>query len=61
MMDSDSEKVRNSSPLPHLASSGEPMSNGLARQMIFGTCPDQFDDSVLTAGKGISRLMNLGQ
>ena len=60
MIHSDSEKIRNSSPLPHLASSGEAMSDGLARQMIFGTKLDQFDDSVFTAGKGFSRLMTMG-
>ena len=37
------------------------MSDGLARQMVSGTYPDQFDDSVFAAGKGFLRLTNLGQ
>ena len=37
------------------------MNDGLARQMVFGTYPDGFTDSVFAVGKGFSRLMNVGQ
>ena len=55
----DSEKVRNSSPLPRLASSRDPMSNGVAHQMVFGTDLDKIYD-LFTAGNWVSILMNLG-
>lgn len=42
MVYGDSERVRNSSPLPHSASSGERKTSVFARQMVLGTYLGQF-------------------
>ena len=62
MVSGDSKKVHNSSPPPHLASSGEPMSDELAGQMVFYTYLDQHVPLLLATDhkKWISRDERIG-